>query len=78
VALGIDEVDKVIAEQPDNTRFFVGLVVWMPGNLEQQIKSGAWHVIAPDARIVLSAQPATLWQRLSPGSTRNVVLSRRG
>jgi len=78
VALGIDEVDKVIAEQPDNTRFFVGLVMWTPGDLEQQIKSGTWHVIAPDARIVLSAQPATLWQRLSPGVTRNVVLPRRG
>src|SRR6185369_9102944 len=35
VALEIDEVDKVIAEQPNNTRFFVGLVMWMPGDLEQ-------------------------------------------
>jgi putative transcriptional regulator len=73
VALASDEVDRVIAKQMSNTRFFMGLFVWTPGGLEQQVKAGAWSVLAPDARIVLSARPATLWQRLSQGSERLVL-----
>lgn len=72
VALETDEVDQVIARQPGNARFFVGLVVWAPGGLQQQVKAGAWRVLAPDAGIVLSARPATLWQRLSHASARPV------
>jgi len=76
VALGSDEVDSVIARQPDKTRYFLGLLAWSPDSLEQQVKAGAWTVLMPDARIVLSAQPATLWRRLSQGSAlRNAMLT---
>jgi putative transcriptional regulator len=76
VAIEIDEVDRVIAAQPDNTRFFLGLVMWMPGDLDEQVGTGAWRVIAPDVRIVLSPQPTTLWQRLSKASAQRVALSK--
>jgi len=68
VALASDEVDRVIAKQPSNARFFMGLFAWAPGGLEEQVKEGAWSVLEPEARIVLSAQPATLWKRLNRGS----------
>jgi putative transcriptional regulator len=77
VALASDAVDRVIAEHPDNTRFFVGLIAWAPGDLNEQVEAGAWSVRAPDTGIVLSAQPATLWQRLSRGSAQRVAVSAR-
>jgi putative transcriptional regulator len=69
VALDSDDVDRVIAERPADARFFLGLMVWNPGELEEQVRAGAWQVLAPDPNVVLSTNPAYLWQRLSLRAT---------
>ena len=75
VALGVDEVDRVIAAQPGKTRYFLGLVAWNRGDLAQQVKAGAWRVLTPETGIVLSTEPATLWQRLSRGSVQHLAFA---
>ena len=60
-------VDRVIETMPNDARYFVGLVVWLSGELEEEIRAGAWEVQAADPRAVFHANPAGLWQELHTG-----------
>jgi putative transcriptional regulator len=64
VALDSDSVDRVIADQGREARFFVGLVGWRVGELDAELRAGAWDVLTPDSDIVLSGDPGHLWTRL--------------
>ena len=56
-------VDDVIENDPTRARFVAGLVAWRSGELEDEIKRGAWHVLAADAALVLR-KPEGLWEEL--------------
>ena len=60
-------VDRVIETMPNDARYFVGLVVWLSGELEEEIRAGAWEVQTADPRAVFHANPAGLWQELHTG-----------
>lgn len=68
-------VDKIIESDPGRARFLAGLVVWRPGELESEIRQGAWHVLDADRQIALR-NPEGLWEELvqrsggSPGQQR--------
>ena len=66
VAIGSDDVDRVIAQQPADARFFIGMVRWSPGELAREVEAGAWRVRAATPSIVLTEAPGELWTRLSP------------
>ena len=57
-------VDSIIREQPHGARFVSGFVAWGEGELADEIKAGAWYVLAPDAGVVLREAPEHLWQDL--------------
>jgi putative transcriptional regulator len=57
-------VDRVIETMPNDARYFVGLVVWRPGELDEEIRAGAWQVQPADAKTVFHANPAALWRQL--------------
>ncbi len=63
-----ESVDRVIETTPNNARYFVGLVIWAPGELDQEIRDGAWNVRPASVEIVFSANPAGLWKELGVGS----------
>jgi putative transcriptional regulator len=56
-------VDDVIEKDPAHARFVAGLVAWRTGELEEEIKRGAWHVLAADSGLVLR-KPEGLWEEL--------------
>lgn len=56
-------VDRIIESEADHARFVAGLVVWRPGELESEIKQGAWYVLEPDADTAMRA-PEGLWEEL--------------
>ena len=56
-------VDDVIDHAPSHARFVAGLVAWRSGELQEEIKRGAWHVLAADAALVLR-NPEGLWEEL--------------
>jgi len=56
-------VDKII-RQPGDARFVAGFVAWQPGELSDELKDGAWYVMAPDAHLVLDTPTPGLWQEL--------------
>lgn len=64
-ALNGKAVDRVIASDPENTRFLAGLVVWKPSELEEEIKQGLWYVLEPDPALVLPRSTEGLWEELA-------------
>jgi putative transcriptional regulator len=69
LVLAVDStaVDHVIETMPNDARYFAGLVAWQPGELDDEIRAGAWEVRPADASTVLRADPASLWRDLYTG-----------
>jgi putative transcriptional regulator len=62
-------VDSIIESQPQNARFFAGMVLWKPGELNDEIKRGLWYSM--DARTELLLRKAEgLWEELVGRSER--------
>lgn len=49
---------------PNVLRFYKGFAAWGPGQLENEIDAGAWHVVGGSADWVFDKDPASLWDRL--------------
>ncbi len=57
-------VDRIIESESDHARFFLGLVVWRPGQLDDELDRGLWYVDQPDAKLVLRRKTDGLWEEL--------------
>lgn len=65
LAINVNVVDKLIEESPNDARYYVGNVVWRPGELYQEIRRGVWHVLNADPGVVFTKDPEHLWEELS-------------
>jgi putative transcriptional regulator len=65
LAVDVDIVDTIIEKQPQDARFFAGLVVWDAGELEAELKRGFWYVLQPDSDVVLRKSTQGMWEELS-------------
>jgi putative transcriptional regulator len=70
LAVDSDVVDRVIEKQPAQARFFAGMVLWRPGELQQEIKRGLWYVQDPKADMVLRKSTEGMWEELLGRSER--------
>jgi len=81
VAIAGEAVDHVIADRAQDARFFLGLMVWRPGELAQQMRAQAWSVRPADLDVIFGEDVEHLWQtlaekpqdlfiRLEPGADR--------
>ncbi len=61
-------IDRIIEQQPDGARFFAGVVVWQPGELDAEIASGFWFVRPADTDLVLRGRTEGLWEELVRGA----------
>lgn len=59
-------IDTIIEKTPNEARYFVGLVAWKPGLLDQEILQGFWEVRRPDAAVFFFKDPPALYQKLRP------------
>ncbi|UCH46673.1 MAG: YqgE/AlgH family protein [Betaproteobacteria bacterium] len=50
-------------------RFFAGYAGWAPGQLENEIARGDWHVLAADPNVIYDKELGTLWQRMYQRAT---------
>ncbi len=64
LAVEARDVDHVIESESDHARFYVGMVVWKPGELDTEMERGLWYTLQPDAKIVLDKHPDKLWEQL--------------
>jgi putative AlgH/UPF0301 family transcriptional regulator len=63
-AITSQAVDRVVQTASGRARFFVGVMLWRPGELESEVASGAWHVVGLEPALVSRADDATLWGEL--------------
>jgi len=61
---GAKTLERIVEQAPQDARFFAGMVVWLPGELESEIESGDWIVTYPDAAMVFHRDPEAMWGEL--------------
>lgn len=59
-----DLVDRVIEVESDRARFYAGVVLWAPGELNAEIAKGFWYVDDADANLVLRKSTQGMWEEL--------------
>lgn len=65
VALEASAVDRVIADRPDDAHFFAGMVAWRRGELNAELRAGAWEEFDPEPDLILGPDPSGMWGRLT-------------
>ncbi|MGH8669376.1 MAG: YqgE/AlgH family protein [Burkholderiales bacterium] len=63
-------VDQIIEKEPEQARFFAGLVVWQQGELRSELKRGLWYVHDAKIDLLLKKQTDGLWEELVGRSER--------
>ena len=58
-------VDRILEKTPNDARYFVGLTLWAPDTLDEEIDNGDWEVRPADVNTVLPADSADLWKSLT-------------
>ena len=64
LVIAADTVDHVIEFEAERARFFAGAVVWQPGELNEELRRGAWYVLDPEPDLVLPRKTDGMWQQL--------------
>ena len=64
LAFDVDTVDRIIEREGNAARFFVGLVVWQPGELEAELQRDFWFVMKGDSEMVFRKSTDGLWEEL--------------
>lgn len=64
LAMTVNIVDKVIEETPNNARYYVGYIVWRPGELRMEIDRKLWHVVNADTDIIFRKDTHGLWEEM--------------
>lgn len=49
---------------PSRFRVYLGYAGWAPEQLEQEVESGAWHVLRGEPDLVFDPDPESLWARM--------------
>jgi putative transcriptional regulator len=59
-------IEKLIKAKvsPAQFRLYLGYAGWEPGQLEAEIRIGAWRITTAESEMIFDSNPETLWQRL--------------
>jgi putative transcriptional regulator len=55
---------SVIENEHQQARFFIGAVVWLPGELNAEVRNEYWHVLNADAELVLRDPSGGMWEEM--------------
>ena len=64
LALTVNTVDRIIESTPNQARYYVGNILWRPGELRAEIDRKLWHVMNADTDLVFRKNPEKLWDEL--------------
>jgi len=74
-----DLLQKTLAAADASTfHAYLGYAGWQPGQLENEVEGGAWHVVAADAAEVFHSDPETVWPRLIRSTETRIALAAPG
>ncbi len=65
LAMTVNVVDHVIEQTPNDARYYVGYVVWRPGELRSELDRKVWNVMNASPDIVFRKDTSGLWEELS-------------
>ncbi|MFM9969071.1 MAG: YqgE/AlgH family protein [Burkholderiales bacterium] len=65
LAMTVNIVDKVIEDMPNDARYYVGYIVWRPGELRAEIDRKVWNVVNASPDVVFRKDTTNLWEELS-------------
>jgi len=70
-----DVIEKYIRSHasPSKFRLYAGYAGWAPGQLEAEVRIGAWTVLANRSKLVFDTDPDSLWSRLTRESHMQVA-----
>lgn len=68
LAMKAEAVDKIIENEADHARFFLGMVVWAPGELEDEVRQGLWYELEADEKVVFRKKTDGMWEELVRGA----------
>ena len=60
-----DAVDRIIETTPNDARYFMGLMIWGPGELNEEVDQGTWYIRPADVDTALPLRSPGLWRSLS-------------
>lgn len=64
LAFRANTIDHVIETTPNDARYFVGYVGWLPGELNSEIDRGLWSVMNAEVDTVFRKDTEGLWEEL--------------
>ena len=66
VHLGSDELTlkRIIAEGRERFRTYAGYSGWAPGQLDNEIARGDWHLVPAERRFIFDTPPEEVWDEL--------------
>jgi putative AlgH/UPF0301 family transcriptional regulator len=65
VVLDAESIDRILDQNPNEARYFVGVFAWPPGKLDEEVQAGIWAVKPlDDTSAVFRKQPNHLWSEL--------------
>ena len=70
LAFRVTTIDHVIETTPNDARYFVGYVIWRPGELRSEIDRGLWAVQSASIETVFRKDTEGLWEELLQASRR--------
>ena len=70
LAFRANTIDHVIETTPNDARYFVGYVGWLPGELKSEIDRGLWSVLDADIDMVFRKDTEGLWEELLQSTRR--------
>jgi putative transcriptional regulator len=77
LAMTVNVVDRIIEETPNDARYYVGYIVWRPGELRAELDRRVWTVSNANPDVVFRKDTTGLWEeltRLSRAITASVEL----
>ncbi len=57
-------IDLIIEKESEHARFFVGMVSWAPGELDEELARGYWFETEPETKLLLRKKTDGLWDEL--------------
>ena len=64
IAFRANLIDQVIESKPNDARYYVGYVLWRPGELKSEIDRGLWSVLSADQDVVFRKDTDNLWEEM--------------
>jgi len=64
MAFRVNTIDQVIETHPNDARYYVGYVIWRPGELKAEIDRGIWSVLSADMDVVFRKDTDGLWEEM--------------